>query len=124
MAQEGFFRSLESRLLHLARLLAHAVAIDIDIGLHTRGVTPLAAIDELVARLPIERRAAEAQVRRICAEPAGALCPAVGRRELQRLKQAVEAVRGTDFSLRAFHDELLGYGGLPVSLIRWGMGAG
>jgi uncharacterized protein (DUF885 family) len=29
---------------------------------------------------------------------------------------------GAAFSLRGFHDEVLGYGGLPVSLIRWGMG--
>jgi uncharacterized protein (DUF885 family) len=24
--------------------------------------------------------------------------------------------------MRGFHDEVLSYGGLPVSLIRWGMG--
>ena len=28
---------------------------------------------------------------------------------------------GAGFSLERFHDELLGYGGLPVSLARWGM---
>ncbi len=28
----------------------------------------------------------------------------------------------SDYSLRDFHDAVLGYGGLPVSLMRWGMG--
>ena len=31
---------------------------------------------------------------------------------------------GPDVPLRDFHDRVLGYGGLPVSLIRWGMGLG
>ena len=29
--------------------------------------------------------------------------------------------RAADFDPRRFHDELLAYGGLPVSLARWGM---
>ena len=28
----------------------------------------------------------------------------------------------SDYSLRDFHDAVLWYGGLPVSLMRWGMG--
>ncbi len=37
-------------------------------------------------------------------------CYAVGRRQI------------ADYSLRDCHDAVLGYGGLPVSLVRWGMG--
>ncbi len=29
---------------------------------------------------------------------------------------------GPSFTLRRFHEEVLSYGGLPISLIRWGMG--
>lgn len=122
MAEEGYYDSLETRLLHLAGMLRHAVQVDIDIGLHTRGMTPHQAIDELVTRVPVDRRQAELDVRRFCEAPASALTGAVGRRALRDLREAARSQRGARFSLRGFHDEVLSYGGLPVSLIRWGMG--
>ena len=122
MAEQGYFRTLETRLLHLVDMLRDAVQVDIDVGLHTRGLAPEEAIDELVKRIPVDRRQAETAVRRYCETPARALCDAVGRRALRELREATEMQRGTAFSLRGFHDEVLSYGGLPVSLIRWGMG--
>jgi hypothetical protein len=122
MAEEGYFTSLETRLLHLVGMLRYAVQVDLDIGLHTRGMTPQQAIGELVARVPLERWQAERDVRRFCEAPATALTSAVGRRALRDLRDAARSQRGTAFSLRAFHDEVLSYGGIPVSLIRWGMG--
>jgi hypothetical protein len=122
MAEEGYYGSLETRLLHLAGMLRYAVQVDIDIGLHTRGMTPRQAIDELVTRVPVERRQAEQDVRRYCEAPAMGLTGAVGRRALVNLRDAARSQRGAAFSIRAFHDEVLSYGGIPVSLIRWGMG--
>ncbi len=122
MAEEGYYQALETRLLHLVDMLQYAVQVDIDIGLHTRGMTPREAIDELVNRVPLDRQRAEATVRRYCETPAQALADAAGRRALRELREAAERQRGAGFSLRRFHDEVLSYGGLPVSLIRWGMG--
>ena len=48
----------------------------------------------------------------------------MGRRELFRLREDYRRRAGAGFSLRAFHEEVLGYGGLPVALMRWGMGLG
>jgi len=70
----------------------------------------------------VDRANAEAEVRRYCAEPAYPLCYAVGRRELLKLREDFRAARGRAFTLRAFHDAVLRYGGLPVTLIRWGLG--
>jgi uncharacterized protein (DUF885 family) len=109
-------------LFHLLRLLWCAVRIDVDIGLHTRGMTAEEAVEELVRRVPVERRLAEAEVLRLCQEPTYGLCDAVGRRELLALRETYAAREGAAFALRGFHDEVLGYGTLPVSLIRWGMG--
>jgi uncharacterized protein (DUF885 family) len=97
------------------------VRVVLDVGLHTRGMTAQEAVEYMVAHLPIERPSAEAEVRRYCAWPTYQLCYAVGRRELLRLREAYQARAGADFSHRRFHDELLAYGGLPVSLARWGM---
>jgi uncharacterized protein (DUF885 family) len=76
----------------------------------------------MVEHLPIERRSAEAEVRRYCAWPTYQLCYAVGRRELLRLRDDFRAAAGDAFEPRRFHDALMRYGGLPVSLARWGMG--
>ena len=95
--------------------------IVLDVGLHTRGMTAQEAVEYMVKALPIERANAEAEVRRYCAWPTYQLCYAVGRRELLRLREAYQAREGAAFSPRRFHDELLTYGGLPVSLARWGM---
>ena len=60
-------------------------------------------------------------MRRYCAWPTYQLCYAVGRRELLQLREAYREATGRDFDPRRFHDALLRYGGLPVSLARWGM---
>ena len=78
MAEEGYFTSLETRLLHLVGMLQHAVQVDLDIGLHTRGMTPQEAIDELVKRIPIERRQAEVEVRRVLRGPGPGALPRRG----------------------------------------------
>ena len=122
MADGGYFADLETKLMHLVGVLRCAVQVDLDVGLHTRGMTPSEAMDELVKRVPVTRRQAELDIRRYCETPALALAEAVGRRALGDLRDAARSQRGTDFSPRTFHDEVLSYGGIPVSLIRWGMG--
>jgi len=122
MAEENYFRSPAERLFQRLHLLWRALRIVLDIGLHTRGLTPEQAADQMVDLLAMDRRKAEAEVSRYCAWPSYQLCYAVGRRELLELRADYRARAGAAFSLRGFHDEVLGYGGLPVSLIRWGMG--
>jgi|SRR5687768_2870790 len=122
MHEAGYFRTPETRLFHLVNLLWRAARIVIDVGLHTRGVAPTEAVDQLMASMPMERRSAEAEVRRYCAMPTYQLSYAVGRREILALRDACRGREGARFSAPRFHAELLSYGGLPVSLARWGMG--
>jgi uncharacterized protein (DUF885 family) len=119
--EAGYYRTPEQRLFQLVNLLWRAIRVVLDIGLHTRGMTPAEAVDYMVEHLPIERRSAEAEVRRYCAWPTYQLCYAVGRRELLQLREDWQEATGPDFDPRRFHDTLLSYGGLPVSLARWGM---
>jgi uncharacterized protein (DUF885 family) len=122
MGEEGFYASEEERLFQRVHLLWRAVRILLDVGLHTRGMTFAQAVDALVDHLHVDRGNAEAEVRRYCAEPAYPLCYAVGRRELLKLRDDYRAATGADFTLRRFHDAILPYGGLPVTLMRWGLG--
>jgi uncharacterized protein (DUF885 family) len=120
--ETGYYRTPEERLFHQVNLLWRAIRIVLDVGLHTRGMTPAEAVDYMVEHLPIERRSAEAEVRRYCAWPTYQLCYAIGRREILALRDAYRLSAGDRYQPRAFHDTLLGYGGMPVSLARWGMG--
>jgi uncharacterized protein (DUF885 family) len=100
------------------------VRILLDVGLHTRGMSFAEGVDMLVTRLHVDRGNAEAEIRRYCSTPTYQMSYAVGRRELLALRDAFRAARGTAYSLRGFHDAVLGYAGLPVSLMRWGLGLG
>lgn len=122
MGEEGFYRGVEERFFQRVHLLWRALRIVLDVGLHTRGMSIEEAVDALVNRVHFERQNAEAEVRRYCAYPAYQLCYAVGRRELKALRGAYRRAQGASFTLRGFHETLLRYGGLPVSLMRWGMG--
>lgn len=124
MDEAGYYADDEARLFQLVNLLWRAIRIVLDIGLHTLGMSPAEAVDYMVEHLPIERPSAEAEVRRYCAWPTYQLCYAVGRRELLRLRDAYRERAGTSFQPKRFHDELLAYGGIPVSLARWGMQLG
>jgi Bacterial protein of unknown function (DUF885) len=121
MDESGYYADDQARLFQLVNLLWRAIRIVLDVGLHTRGMSPAEAVDYMVEHLPIERANAEAEVRRYCAWPTYQLCYAVGRRELLRLRDAYRERAGSAFQYQRFHDELLAYGGIPVALARWGM---
>ena len=122
MAEEGFLTTPEEAFFQRLHLLWRAVRVVLDIRLHTEGMTVEQAVAYMVETLGLARDSAEGEVRRFCSNPANALCYAVGRRELLRLRDDYRTRAGSGFSLRKFHDEVLSYGGLPVSLMRWGMG--
>ena len=122
MEETGYYATTEQRLFRLVNLLWRAMRIVLDVGLHTRGMTPAEAVDYMVEHLPIERRSAEAEVRRYCAWPTYQLCYAVGRREMLRLRDSYRDERGCELLAQATSTtRCWGTAGLPVSLARWGM---
>ena len=96
----------------------------LDVGLHTGQVSFADGVRMIEQRLHYSRAHAEAEVRRTCATPAYQLAYAVGRRELKALRDDFRRAAGADYTARRFHEAVLGYGGLPVSLMRWGLGLG
>jgi hypothetical protein len=123
MGDLGYYEPAE-RLFQKVHLLWRAVRILLDVGLHTRNMSPAAAVLFLLEKVPLDPAEALAEVRRYCGTATYPLCYAVGRRDILALRSSYieRAGAGAGSSLRAFHDELLTYGGLPVSLARWGMG--
>jgi uncharacterized protein (DUF885 family) len=122
MYEQGFYRSPESRLLQLKDLLWRARRVIIDVSLHTGTMSFQEAVDDLVRKAKLERPNAEAEVRRYCASPTQPMSYVVGKVLILELRDDVRAHRGSDFSLRDFHDDFLSHGTLPVDLIRREMG--
>lgn len=99
------------------RLRRHAVAILLDVGLHTRGLSTADGLALLDAHLGLPPAEALRLVHRTAATPTLGLAAAAGRRDWLRLREAFP-------SAAAFAAAVRPYGGLPISLIRWGLGLG
>lgn len=121
MGEAGFYTDPAQLFFQKIGLLWRATRVVLDVGLHTRGLSVDEAVRQLVAKLHFDRSHAEAEVRRYCARPCYQLAYAVGRREFMRLRDSYRDAAGSDYSLLDFHKKAMGYCGLPVSLIRWGM---
>ena len=124
MGEEGFYARPEEAFFQQMHMLWRAIRVVLDVRLQTCGMTVEEAVRYLMEMLDLARPSAEAEVRRYCCNPGNALCYAVGSREMMRLREDWRRRAGSAFSLKKFHDEVLTYGGLPISLMRWGMGLG
>jgi uncharacterized protein (DUF885 family) len=94
-----------------------ACRLVVDTGLHQLGWSRDQAIDYLLANSALTRVNIENEVDRYVADPGQALAYMVGRLELVRLRERTEARLGGGFDLRAFHDLVLGTGGVPLSVL-------
>ncbi|HEX6965780.1 MAG TPA: DUF885 domain-containing protein [Gemmatimonadaceae bacterium] len=122
MLEQGLLATPAQRFFQAHHLLWRALRIILDVSLHTRGMSMQQAAQLLQEELGFDPASADAEARRYCAYPTYQVCYAVGRRDILQLRDDVRAARGAEFSLAAFHDDLLGYGALPTALARWGMG--
>jgi hypothetical protein len=95
------------------RLMTRAV---VDLELHTGRMTFDEAVQFHVNHAQATPAAAHAEVTKCSMFPGTAMMYWLGLRDLWRLRSAEEAARGSAFSAKRFHDELLGFGSIPVSL--------
>lgn len=101
------FGMLEAQSFRAARLV-------VDSGLHAMGWSREQAIAFMHERGSLPMVDAEIEVDRYTIWPGQALCYKLGQREIERARAAVAEAMGDRFDLRAFHDEVLGHGSLPL----------
>jgi uncharacterized protein (DUF885 family) len=105
------FGMLEAQSFRAARLV-------VDSGLHAMGWTRERAIAFMHERGSLPMVDAEIEVDRYTVWPGQALAYKLGQREIERARAAVTDAMGARFDLRAFHDEVLGHGSLPLPTLR------
>ena len=94
-----------------------AARLVVDSGLHAMGWTRQRAIEFMHDRGSLPMVDAVIEVDRYTVWPGQALAYKLGQREIERARAAVAAQMGLRFDLRAFHDEVLGHGSLPLATL-------
>ncbi|HEY8771981.1 MAG TPA: DUF885 domain-containing protein [Candidatus Limnocylindria bacterium] len=105
------FGMLDSQGFRAARLV-------VDSGLHAFGWTRARAIELMHERGSMPPVDAEIEVDRYTIWPGQALAYKIGQREIERARREVSELMGDRFDLRAFHDEVLAHGSVPLATLR------
>jgi uncharacterized protein (DUF885 family) len=96
------------------RFLARAI---VDIELHQRTMAFSNAIRLYMDKVGMSEAAARAEVVKNSMFPCTAIMYWLGTQCIVDLRETLRVKRGSAFSLKAFHDELLSFGSIPVPLI-------
>ena len=114
----GLYASEPERLGMLDAQSFRAARLVVDSGLHAMNWTREQAITFMHERGSLPMVDAEIEVDRYTVWPGQALAYKLGQREIERARADVTAAMGERFDLRAFHDEVLGHGSLPLATLR------
>jgi uncharacterized protein (DUF885 family) len=114
----GLYASEAERLGMLDAQAFRASRLVVDSGLHALGWSRERAIEFMHERGTLPMVDAEIEVDRYTIWPAQALAYKIGQREIERARREVSEKMGDRFDLRAFHDEVLAHGSLPLATLR------
>ncbi|EDQ00119.1 DUF885 domain-containing protein [Shewanella benthica] len=105
-----YFGKLSDEMLRAMRLV-------VDTGLHAKGWTREQAIQYMKDNSPMAESDIIAEVERYMAIPGQALSYKVGQLKILSLRAEAEAALGDKFDLKAFHDQILTSGSLPMAVM-------
>ena len=114
----GLYADERERLGMLEAQAFRAARLVVDSGLHAMGWSRDEAIRFMHERGSLPMVDAEIEVDRYTVWPGQALAYKLGQREIEEARAEVSASMGDRFDLRAFHDEVLGHGSLPLATLR------
>lgn len=103
--------------IHLMR--HRATRVGVDVGLATGEMNLPQAIDFFSRNAGIDRATAYGEGTRFAMGPGQAIDYLIGKTQIEALMGLVKDRQGPKFTERAFHDQLLSYGTVPYSTIRW-----
>jgi uncharacterized protein (DUF885 family) len=120
MMREGLYPDQspsQGQVLRLSRY--RAARIGVDVNLQTGRWTFEQAVKYFMDAGGLDREAAEGEAAGAAASPSQKIGYMVGKWQIMRLLGRYRDRQGAAFRLGAFHDQLISYGSLPLSIIEW-----
>jgi uncharacterized protein (DUF885 family) len=114
----GLYSSDLDQLGRLSSDALRAARLVVDAGIHALGWSRQQAIDYMAAHTAESKAFIESEVDRYIITPGQATAYMVGRLEIERLRNLAEKRLGDRFDIRAFHDQVLEDGSLPLSALQ------
>jgi uncharacterized protein (DUF885 family) len=115
--QLGLYQDDFSKIGQLNYDMWRAVRLVVDTGMHSFKWTRDQAIYYFMQNTGKNRQDIENEVDRYISWPGQALAYKLGQLKIQALRAEAEKALGDRFDIRAFHDQILGQGALPLSVL-------
>jgi len=113
----GFFQDPYSYYGHLQDDMLRAIRLVVDTGFHYKHWSRQQVVDFFHDHSAIDEPEVQSETDRYMAWPAQALGYKIGQLEILKLRQYAKDQLGSSFDIRAFHDEVLSGGALPLDIL-------
>ena len=113
----GFYKDPYNKMGELSYSIWRSIRLVVDVGIHYKGWTRQQAIDFFAENSCKSLHDIEVEVDRYIVDPGQALAYKIGAMKIRQLRANAQNELGDTFDIRAFHDELLGSGALPLDIL-------
>ncbi|MBB1287362.1 DUF885 domain-containing protein [Flavisolibacter sp. BT320] len=115
-SQLGLYTDPYQRLGQYYGEIHRAIRLVVDAGIHHKGWTREQAIQYSLDNEPITEANAIQEIERYIVMPGQALSYKIGELKIMEMRRKAEKVLGNKFDARAFHDEVLKDGAMPLQI--------
>jgi len=113
----GFYKDPYSDYGRLQADIWRAIRLVVDTGVHSQHWTRQQMVDFFHEHSTIDETSLQAEVDRYIAWPGQALAYKIGQLEILKLRDQAKKELGDKFDIRAFHDEVIDSGALPLDVL-------
>lgn len=113
----GFYKDPYSKFGQLTYEMWRAIRLVVDTGMHYLGWSREQAIDFFKENAGKSEHDIVVEIDRYIVWPGQALAYKIGELKIKELRAHAEEALGDEFDIRAFHDEVLGKGAVPLSVL-------
>ncbi|HTR65723.1 MAG TPA: DUF885 domain-containing protein [Terriglobales bacterium] len=113
----GFYQDPYSDYGRLENEMWRAVRLVVDTGVHSKHWSREQMVDLFHRYTAMDEPNVQSEVDRYIAWPGQALAYKLGQLEILKLREEARSKLGSKFDLRAFHDEIVGDGPLPLDVL-------
>jgi uncharacterized protein (DUF885 family) len=113
----GFYEDPWSMYGHLEDEMLRAIRLVVDTGFHAKRWSRDQVVQFFHDHSAIDEPNVQSETDRYIAWPAQALGYKIGQLTILRLRSEAKAALGDAFDIRAFHDEVIGAGALPMDVL-------